>query len=587
MKFLNILTGQNIRMAFVFLSVFFITFFCYLSTLNNGFVWDDIYYILKNRNINNLGLDNIKWMFTSLYMSNWHPLTWLSMALDYLFFGHNPSGYHLTNVILHSLNSVLVLILSAILIKINQNPKVSIPHLNIFSDKKVILSSWIAALLFGIHPQHVESVAWISERKDVLSMFFTILTFLAYIIYARALKNRTIYYGLSLLFFMLALMAKPMAVTIPVLLLLLDVYPLQRTNLTAHSANSLLYVKWSILLSEKLPFFLFSLAVVSLTLIAQTGAMVDLDRYGLGVRLLNAFNSVIVYISKFLFPINLQPFYGHQVNVNDFESYVPLIACFLATLILVYWWFKKNYYLLIIWLFYLITLSPVIGIIQVGLQSSADRYAYLPTLPFYIITGAFISYLIYIPQQKMIAKTTIVTFFLVVIAILFFKTQQQITIWKNDLVFWNYVVHMNPENGRAQSNLGRIEYSSGNYEKAIEHFGIAHSKNALLLEDMLFWGESLLKNQQPELALAVYSVIVNTPVKIDKNKKSCIYYTMGCIYLLNKKITDAKILFESVEINTPFYQKKQEILSYISQFDNFQMTQNLPSCQFCFENDEN
>lgn len=586
MKFSNSLTYQNIRIIFIFLAVFFITFFCYQNTLNNGFVWDDISYIVENTYITRLSWDNIYWMFTNFYISNWHPLTWLSLAFDYALFGHTPWGYHLSNMILHSLNSVLVFVLSAVLIKIKNSSRLKISFSDILADKRLLLASWIAAVLFGIHPQHVESVAWITERKDVLSMFFILLTLLTYIAYAKTSARRTLYYILCLFLFTLALMAKPMAVTIPVVLLLLDVYPLQRTILTGTTStiDNFYCVSWKFLLLEKLPFFLFSFFVIALTILAQTEAMVDLDRYSIEIRLLNTFNSIILYISKFLFPIYLHPFYGYKPDLSNIKDYMPLIAFFLITAVCIYLWLKKNYYPLIIWLFYLITLSPVIGIIQVGLQSSADRYAYLPTIPFYIVVGSLVSHLVYIPAQKtkLITQFSVLIFLILVSGALFFKTQQQIPIWKNDLSFWNYVVHMDPENGRAQCNLGRAEYSFGRYANAIEHFGIANSKNSLFLQDLLLWSESFLKEKQPELALEIYSNIINSPVEIDNNEKSCIYYNIGCIHLLNYNPTDAKVFFKSVQTNTPLYQKAQDILSYIDESDNLKTIHTRPLCQYCF-----
>ena len=586
MNLSNQLTYQNIRIMFMLMSVFFITFFCYRSAFNNGFVWDDISYVIENPYITKLDWDNIYWMFTNFYISNWHPLTWLSLAFDYALFGHVPWGYHLSNVILHSLNSVLVFVLSAVLIKIKNSSRLGISFSDILADKQVLLASWIAAVLFGIHPQHVESVAWITERKDVLSMFFILLTLLAYIAYVKTSVHRTLCYVLCLFFFALALMAKPMAVTIPVVLLLLDIYPLQRTVLirTTSETDNLHCVGWKFLLLEKLPFFLFSFFVIILTILAQTEAMVDLDRYSIGIRLLNAFNSMILYISKFLFPIHLHPFYSYKPDLGNVKDYMPLVACFLITAICIHLWLKKNHYPLIIWLFYLTTLSPVVGIIQVGLQSSADRYAYLPTMPFYIIVGSLVSYLIYTLKEKpkWIFKSSILIFSLLVFGALFFKTQQQIPIWKNDLSFWNYVVYMDPENGRAQCNLGRAEYSFGRYEKAIEHFGIANSKNALFLQDLLLWSESFLKEKQPELALEIYSNIINSSVKIDSNEKSCIYYNMGCIHLLNDNLIDAKVFFKSVQANTPLYQKTQDILSYINESDDLKKTHTRPLCQYCF-----
>ena len=450
------------------------TFIAYHEALNNGFLkmWDTYGYIVENTHIHALTWENIQWMFTNFYATNWHPLTWLSHAIDYAWFGLEPRGHHLVNIIIHGFNSILVFGLVIVLMSYRFTSTSSVKSLPI--NNEMLLAAGIAAIWFGIHPQHVESVAWVAERKDVLCLFFILLSSIFYVFYhaATTVKTRLFWYLATLLGFILALLAKPMAVTFPVILLLLDVYPLNRTHLTASQQHGV--VSYKILVLEKIPFFALTLGSIALTLAAQS--LSSLENVGMQIRLLNAFNTLIVYIAKFIFPISLSPFYPLPSYTSFYEYYtslIPVLAAFFITFICGYLWYKKKYYWLITWLFYLVTLSPVIGIVQVGNQAAADRYVYLPTIPFYILLGIGIARLLYSEKLLKIIKLAIISVVMLITSILVLLTQEQTLVWRNDLTFWDHVVAYEPESALARFNLGTVYFFLEKYETAIKHYHVA------------------------------------------------------------------------------------------------------------------
>ncbi|KHD05481.1 hypothetical protein PN36_17705 [Candidatus Thiomargarita nelsonii] len=505
-------------------------FTAYHNALNNAFVasWDTGYYVIGNPNIKAFNWENIQWMFTHFYMANWHPLTWLSHALDYAWFGLEPWGHHLVSLIIHGFNTVLLFVLVIVLMS----------SANKSFNNQTLLAAGCAAILFGIHPQHVESVVWIAERKDVLSLFFILLALLSYVFYN---TSRHLSWYLSALFcFVLALLAKPMAVTFPVILILMDVYPLNRTVLTASAQPD----KLSLLIIEKIPFFIFTLFSIIITLVAQEqgGALASIQGLSIEMRLLNAFNSLIFYITKFIFPLGLSPYYPFPSTLD----LIPVITCFFITFLCGYSWYKKKYYWLITWLFYLVTLSPVIGIIQVGGQAAADRYVYLPTIPFYILLGIGIAKLLY--AGKLLKLGTLISFLLLSV-VLVQLTQKQSLVWKNDVIFWNYTVAYTPTTPSVQFYLGNAYLKEGKYEKAIVHYHLALS----LEPRNKWWYENLsiayIKLNRLEEALALLKQLIELKTEVDYSWDN-IYYMIGWIYFKQGLLEPAQdSLTKALEIN--------------------------------------
>lgn len=542
----------------------------YYPILNGEFVWDDFMYLSNNPHIQQINWENLKWMLTTLHLANWHPLTWLSFSLDYFWQGElSPWGFHLTNIILHGLNSVGLFFLTILLLNIAQYGLSAASlrpyHLSIF------VAAIIAAVLFSFHPQHVESVAWIAERKDVLSLFFFLLTLILYVFYTKTADWR--YYLAACIIFLLAIMAKPMVVTLPVLLLLLDIYPLQRTALLKPNDAEGSTVTWYQLLIEKIPFFAIALLSIVLTLFAQRGAMVPLEFITLFIRTINAINSVFLYISKWLLPISLSPLYiypDYVMSAQDWLKIITLLGGFtFATSLSIYYWFKHKPYFLIAWLFYLVAVSPVIGIIQTGVQSAADRYAYLPTIPFYILISAGIVDLYFKPRQhfKTALKSLLAAAVVIVCLMLFKLNRDQLQIWQNNIFFWSYIVQVSPTNAMAHHNLAVHYFSDRNYEKALEHaltsihFGYyAKLGQSFLAENFIWLGRF-------DEAIIAYQNALELNME-PKLRKDCVYYNIGLIYTKKGQFTEAHPAFEQVKAGSPEYGNAQGLMKLLEMLDN-------------------
>ena len=346
-----------------------VTIALYSPVLWHSFVvLDDRDYVTANAHIHDgLSWRTIQWAFTSTEAANWHPLTWLSHALDYQLFALNPAGHHFDSVLIHALNAVLLFLLLE------------------WVTRRVGPSLLVAAL-FALHPLNVESVAWVAERKNVLSTLFFILAIAAYVWYARKPEWRR--YLLVAVLFAAGLMAKPMVITLPFVLLLLDYWPLERMSLdetesAAAVAAEVPRVAFSRLLLEKIPLLVLSAASAWITLIAQRPAKRTLADLPLGIRLENALVSYGSYLWKMLWPSRLS-FYPHSVSA------LPAWQWILSTLVLVgvsaiVIMFHRKRYLPVGWFWFLGTLVPVIGLVQVGEYAMADRYAYVPLIGIFVM----------------------------------------------------------------------------------------------------------------------------------------------------------------------------------------------------------
>jgi tetratricopeptide (TPR) repeat protein len=392
--------------------------------------YDDHRYVYENRNVKQgLTLKNMIWAFTSLDVSNWHPITWLSYISDYHFYGLNAGSYHLTSVLIHILNSLLIFIIF----------------------RKLIDSLWQSAFisaLFALHPLHVESVAWISERKDVLSMFFWMLTIWAYLRYVREPKLGS--YLLVISGFVCGLMSKAMVVTLPCVLLLLDYHPLQRKY------DFKLFI-------EKIPLFILSLIDGIITIIAQKegGAVGDPLVYPFGYRIANAALSYVLYLWKTVFPFDLAIFYPHPESIPLWQSAGALL--FLASVTIVAVRLAKSYPFLIVgWLWYLGTLIPVIGILQVGDQAMADRYTYIPHIGVFIMLSCGLPYLI---KQKIVLNLAAYGFLIFCMVLTYF----QIGHWKNTVTLFEHAANVTENNFIAHSNLGNFYAIERKADKALPH----------------------------------------------------------------------------------------------------------------------
>jgi hypothetical protein len=353
-------TAWPVIVACIFLAA--IIWLVFGQTLGHEFInFDDDAYVYENPTVaGGFTLQGIPWAFTRVHASNWHPLTWISHMLDCQLYGLNPGGHHLTSVLLHAITAIALFLIL----------------------RQMTGSLWrsvFVAALFAIHPLRVESVAWVAERKDVLSGLFFVLTIGAYARYAR-LPRSPLRYGLVLLLFALGLMSKPMLVTLPFVLLLLDYWPLNRVR--NGSENNLR--TWRYLIVEKLPLFCLAAASCLATLFAQTIAIRPLTHISLPLRLGNAVIAVAVYLRQMFWPTDLVVFYPFSAldvtAVATVLSVVLLGGISTAVFVL-----RRHRYLVTGWLWYLVMLGPVIGILQVGSQAHADRYTYLPQIGLYLL----------------------------------------------------------------------------------------------------------------------------------------------------------------------------------------------------------
>jgi hypothetical protein len=366
-------------------------FLIYLPALQNDFVnWDDDDYIYQNPFIQKINLQLFKWAFFNFHAANWHPLTWISHAVDIAVWGLNPWGHHLTNIILHSVNTVLVVLLLMRLLTVVREKTSEEVFPKFLDEKGIRLAAVATGFLFGLHPLHVESVAWISERKDLLCGFFYLFGIYLYLQNASSAETSSrvrapIFdknYFLVLGCFIGALFAKPMAVTFPVVLLLLDYYPLNSFS----SPGSLKKI-----ILEKTPFFLLSLFSSIVTIFAQHSgsAIASLKFASFSSRVLIAAHAFYLYLQKMILPVHLVPLYPYPQDVRLFTAPFLLSISFVLAIAyscIVGWKVRKAWSAL--WAYYAITILPVIGLIQVGFQSMADRYTYLPSLSPFVSMGS-------------------------------------------------------------------------------------------------------------------------------------------------------------------------------------------------------
>ena len=425
----------------LFLTV--ITLLVFWNVQQFGFVYDDSVYVTENTHVQSgLNPHSIKWAFTSIDGGSYHPLTWLSWMGDYELYGLNAAGYHWTNLLIH-IGNVLLLFL--------------------FLRRATgdVFCSSFASVLFAIHPLHVESVAWVSERKDTLSTFFWMLTMGAYLSYTE--HHGWGRYLMVVLFFVLGLMSKPMLVTLPFVLLLLDYWPLKRIQFFNVERYSTLLK----LIYEKAPLILLSIAFSALTLYSQkkAGAVILTEALPWTARIMNAIVSYATYIEKMIWPKGLAAFYPYR-RLLLYEELLSFLALIVISLVVVKHW-RKRPYLAVGWLWYLGTIVPVIGIVQVGMQAMADRYTYVPMIGLFVMITWCAADLF---ENRTYGKTLLAICALSFIIFLAIQSRVQVSYWQNSITLFSHALDISPNNHLAHSNLGVALKEKGDYLRAIEHF---------------------------------------------------------------------------------------------------------------------
>ena len=484
----------------------------------NDFInFDDNVYITENNYIKaGLNSETLKWAFSAVVSSNWHPLTLLSHALDWRLFGANASGHHLVSLLLHIGSAILLFL---------------------FLNKTTgsLWPSAFVAALFALHPLRVESVAWAAERKDVLSMFLGLAVLYTYALYVE--KPKLYKYCVCLILFALSLMAKPMLVTLPFVLLLLDYWPLCRWQKalspqflpvrndgglvkkkgTQRKADSIKEKKISVplmnrakiirsLLWEKSPFIFLAIASSIVTIWVQKngGAIAYLEELPFLDRMLNAIVSYVAYLIKIFWPVNLAVFYTYRQFLPSWQVF-GAASILLGISIAVIYAIKKAPYLFVGWFWYLGTLVPVIGLIQVGKQSIADRYTYFPSIGIAIILTWSIVYLL--PKVKL--RKIIIIPAAIILAALTFLTWQQCGYWKNSISLFNHVLQATKDNYLAHNNLGTALAAEGKKEEAIAHYRKAIEINPTFTIAHLNLGAALVAQGRIEEALAAIKMNPN------------------------------------------------------------------------------
>jgi tetratricopeptide (TPR) repeat protein len=483
------------------------------QTCRHEFVnYDDDEYVYNNPPVTKgLTLPSIEWAFTHSHSQNWHPLTWLSHMLDCQLYGLNAGGHHLTNVLLHTLAAIgLFLMLKEM--------------------TGALWRSAFVAAVFAVHPLRVESVAWVAERKDVLSGLFFMLTLWAYARYAEKSKVQSsktkVFYWLALLFFAMGLMSKPMLVTVPFVLLLLDYWPLKRIP-NSKSVSQL--STFNHLLFEKLPFLLLSAASCVATVFAQGSVVASTKALPLSVRFDHALVACTTYLGQMVWPHDLAVYYPYRYL--PVEPVVGAGALLLCITVLVFLGARRFPYLPVGWLWYLGMLVPVIGLVQVGHQSHADRYTYLPQIGLYLAVAWAVRDLTLSWRHR---RQILGAAALSIIAALMVCSWKQTSYWQNSESLWTHTLACTSENDLAQSNLGHVLTTQGRLDEAIEHsqkaieispdYAVGHVNLAAALAGQGRTADAIEHFQRA--------------IEIDPNQAEA-HYDLGCIFARQGKLDEA------------------------------------------------
>ena len=451
--------------------IFLLTSAAFLPVLQNSFVdWDDYKTLVENQNYRGLGWAQLRWMFSTFHMGHYQPLSWVTFGLDYLVWGVEPFGYHLTNLFLHAANAVLFYFITLRLLSL----ALSSPAM--LKDLGLRVGAGFAALIFAIHPLRVESVAWATERRDVLSALFFLLTILCYLrAGAVSERNSAGWHWLiaALIVYVLSLLSKAGAITLPVVILILDLYPLGRLGGGPGKwfGPAARRVWW-----EKVPFLLLAVTFGIIALLAQkgAGALKPLERYDFVSRLAQALYGIAFYLWKSALPWGLSPLYELPVQLNPWD-WPFLLSGFVVLAISVCLYLARRTWPpgIAIWVYYLVVLFPVLGIAQSGPQMAADRYSYLSCLGWVVLAGAGIFYLWRcwvsgkISHQIFIGVAVLSLAMLGGLGVL---TWGQTQAWHDSERLWRHALAVGQESSTVHYNLAYVLHKRGELAEAVEHY---------------------------------------------------------------------------------------------------------------------
>lgn len=493
----------------------------YNRVIHNNFIrYDDDTYITDNTHIKaGLTWTTIKWAFSTYDVSNWHPLTWISHALDCQIFGLNPSGHHYVSVLLHAINAVLLFLL--------------LPNATGFRWRSLMV-----AALFALHPINVESVAWVAERKNVLSMLFFLLALYAYTEYAR--RPGVARYMAVVSAFALALMCKPQVITFPFLLLLWDYWPLSRFGIAAPGEPSRTAGIMRLLL-EKLPLLLMSAASAWVTMQAQRagGAVKSLSEYSPLLRLETAVIAYVDYLGKAIWPVRLAGLYPHAIKPYPAWQ----VGAGLLLLVTITAWIvraREQRYLAVGWFWFLGSLVPMLGLVQVGFQSMADRYAYIPFVGLFLMVVWAAADWADVRQGSARWLAIPAASCLLLLGVL---TYRQIGYWHDTQSFWRHALESTQNNYLAEDNLGELLFSEDKTEEAAVHFRAAL---AIRPDDMAaILNLGAYENRDGNLTAAVERYRMVATQSADDGLRATAYGSLGFVYLKTGQPIEAERCFET------------------------------------------
>lgn len=522
--------GSKVRLEFI-VGLFLVlsTLIVYWQIINHDFIsFDDDKYVTENHRVKNgLNLNNFIWAFKSSQNSNWHPLTWLSHMLDVQLYGMNPGPHHMTSLLFHILNSLL---LFAVFKRMTG---------------KIWQSGFVAAM-FALHPLHVESVAWVAERKDVLSTFFGMLTLWSYARYSEYPKMTRYFPVIG--FFSLGLMAKPMLVTLPFILLLLDFWPLRRMRINAstHDTSDFQLRPLRQLLLEKSPLFFLSIASSFITFMVQKkgGAIGTLDTHSLFVRIANALVSYLIYLQQMFWPDNLAVLYPYPTSIywQQITGAFILLGC--ITFFAVKYWRKLPWFV-VGWFWFMGTLVPVIGLVQVGVQAMADRYTYIPLIGLFIIIAWGVPQLVDRWQHK---TKLIFAILIILFPILIITSWIQARYWQSSIILFKHALDVTSNNYVMHNNFGSELGIQGHTDDAIKQFKKAINIYPDFEMAYTNLGEALSYQGKLDESIHFYQdVLANNPDYAD------VHHNLGIILLRKRELDNAIFHFrEALRINTEY-----------------------------------
>lgn len=477
-------------------AIFLIACAAFLPALHNHFVnWDDDKLLVDNLAYRGFAWRNVSWMFTTLWLSNYTPLSWLSYAFDYGLWGMDPRGYHLTNIVLHGLDAA---VLYAVALRILARAR---PAAAAENPSGLRFGAAAAALFFALHPLRVESVAWAAERRDVLSGLFYLLTVLFYL-RAQAVTSTDSSRGrlmrISLVFCLLSLLSKGMGVTLPFALLILDFYPLGRLPAGGVWNSPESRRVWA----EKIPYLLLSLVFGAVGIAGQSraGALKSVAALGLSERVARASFGTLFYLWKTAVPFHLSPTYPPSVDMSLANPlYLGALALLVAASVAAFALRRRFPAAAAAWAFYVITLAPVNGLVNFGGPAAADRYTYLPGLAWALLLGA-----LFVrprdtggalPRRELAA---------ILLAGLFALTWRQTGIWRDSETFWRYSISQEPRLAFSHAKLGETLTSEGRYGEAETELRAALELDPKVAGGQMNWGVALMRENRPAEAVEHY-----------------------------------------------------------------------------------